>query len=327
MTTVALDPALAEFARVVHASVGTAPPRIPSAAAAPGQSPAQWLADVEDARSVGDGLAAIVIDHLDLPRPEVAAVLDQPIAVAGAAIHSRVYIPHGEGPFPAVVYFHGGGWWLAGGARGFALNDSHCRILCAGAETIVVTVDYRLAPEFPFPLQLEDAFDAVCWVQQGDHTLAIDRENVSVCGSSSGGNLAAAVCLLAREGGAPAIAAQILHVPALDLTLGSPSVLADPETASHLSAVIDLYVAPEQRSEPTVSPLLADDLGGLPPAFIATGRYDPLRDDGQRYAERLFADGTAVTWIDYPMFHGIGLPETMRTMYADIIGTLRAARG
>jgi len=326
MTTASLDPALTEFADAIHAKVGTAPPRIPPAAPASGQSRAQWLAEVEDARAAGDGLAAIVLEHLRLPRPDVAAVLDQPIPVDGATIQSRVYVPPGEGPFPGLVYFHGGAWWLAGGARGFALNDSHCRILCAGAGTIVVNVDYRLAPEFPFPVQLEDAFDAVCWVQQGDHALAVDRELLSVSGTSSGGNLAAAVCLLARERGAPAIRAQILHVPALDLTLRSASVLADPEAAVHLSAVVDLYVSPEQRAEPTVSPLLADDLGRLPPTFVATGQYDPLRDDGQRYADRLFADGTAVRWVDYPTCHGIGLPETIQSMYGDMVAALRAAR-
>jgi acetyl esterase len=326
MTTLSLDPALAAFADAIHTKVGTAPPRIPPAAPAAGQSRAEWLADVEEARSVGDGLAAIVIDQHDLPLAQVAAVVDQPIPVAGAALQSRVYVPYGDGPFPALVYLHGGAWWLAGGSRGFALNDRHCRILCAGAETIVVTVDYRLAPEFPFPIQLEDAYDAVRWVQQGEHALAIDRQNVSVSGTSSGGNLAAALCLLARERGAPAIRAQLLHVPALDLTLRSPSVLANPEIVGQLHAVIDLYVSPDQRSVPTVSPLLANDLGGLPAAFIATGRYDPLRDDGERYAERLSEDGTAVRWIDYPMFHGIGLPETIRMMYADMVASLRVAQ-
>jgi len=326
VTTTFLDPALEAFADAIHAKVGTAPPRIPPAAPASGRSRAQWLADVEDARAAGDGLAAIVIGDLELPRPDVAAVVDQPIPVAGATIPSRVYVPHGEGPFQALVYFHGGAWWLAGGERGFALNDSHCRILCAGARAVVVNVDYRLAPEFPFPVQLEDAFDAVRWVQQGDHSLAVDRANVSVSGTSSGGNLAAGICLLARERGTPAIRKQILHVPALDLTLRSPSVVADTEFVDQLSAVIDLYVSPEQRSEPTVSPLLADDLGGLPPAFIATGQYDPLRDDGRRYAERLEAAGVAARWMDYPMFHGIGLPQTFVAMYADMVAALRAAQ-
>ena len=326
MTTTALDPALVELAETIHAKVGTAPPRIPPAAPGGSQTRAQWLAEVEAARSIGDGLAAIVIDHLGLPRPDVAAVLDQPIPVTGGTIDSRVYVPHGEGPFPGVVYFHGGAWWLGGGTRGFALNDRHCRILCADAATIVVNVDYRLAPEFPFPVQLEDAFASVRWVQEADHALEVDRAKVTVSGTSSGGNLAAAVCLLARERRSPAIRAQILHVPALDLTFRSSSVSQDPDAARQLSAVTDLYVSPEQRSDPRVSPLLADDLGGLPPAFIATGRHDPLRDDGQRYAERLSADGTAATWIDYPMFHTIGLPETLRAMYANMSEALRAMR-
>lgn len=324
MTAATLSPALAELADAIQAEVGTAPPHIPSAAPAPGGTRAAWLAEVEVARAEGDRLASIVGDRLVLPAPEVRSVRDEPIPVHGGNIVGRVYVPHGEGPFPAVVYFHGGAWWLAGGARGFALNDSHCRILCAGAGMVVVNVDYRLAPEFPYPVQLEDAFAAVRWTQMSEDTLDVDGKNVSVCGTSSGGNLAAAVCLLARQRGTPSIVGQLLHVPALDLTLGSPSVQEDPGTAEHLSAVIDLYVAARQRAEPSVSPLLADDLGGLPPAFIATGQHDPLRDDGRRYAERLSADGTDAVWVDYPMFHTIGLPETIEAMYADMVAALRA---
>jgi acetyl esterase len=323
MTAAALNPALAEFADVIHAKVGTAPPRIPPACPTSGQSRAEWLAEVEYARAEGDRLAAIVIDHLGLPTPEVAAVDERLIPVRGATITSRVYVPRGAGPFPALVYLHGGAWWLAGGVRGFALNDSHCRILCAAAETVVINVDYRLAPEFPFPVQLEDAFDAVVWTQRAADALGLDPENVSISGTSSGGNLAAAVCLLGREQGGPRIRSQLLHVPALDLTLQSASLQEDRETISHLSAVIDLYVSRQQRLRPTVSPLLADDLRDLPPAFIATGQHDPLRDDGRRYADRLSADGTEVSWVDYPMFHGIGLRETMEAMYADMVSALR----
>lgn len=324
MTVATLNPALAELAALIHAKVGTAPPRIPSPGPAAGQSRADWLAEVEAARAEGDRLAGIVLDHLHLPTPEVAAVEDRRIPVHGAEVKARIYVPAGSGPFPALVYFHGGAWWLAGGERGFALNDSFCRTVCSAAETVVVNVDYRLAPEVPFPLQLEDAFDAVAWVRGAGDGLAIVPGNVSVSGTSSGGNLAAAVCLLARERGGPQIRSQLLHVPALDLTLQSQSVIDDSETAGHLSAVIDLYVPREQRAQPTVSPLLADDLGGLPPAFVATGLHDPLRDDGRRYAERLSADGTEATWVDYPMFHGIGLPETMAAMYADMVSVLRA---
>lgn len=324
MTALTMSPALADLAEAIHARVGTAPPRIPPASPAPNQSREAWAAEVEDARIEGDRLAGIVIEHLRLPRPNVA-VHDQLIPVGGVTIPSRCYIPHGTGPFPAVVYFHGGAWWLAGGARGFALNDSHCRILCEGAGAVVVTVDYRLAPEFPFPVQLEDAFDAVRWIQTGDHALPIIRDAVSVSGTSSGGNLAASVCLLARERGSPVIRSQLLHVPALDLTLGSPSVRGDRETARHLDEVVDLYVTPNERLDPAASPLLADDLGGLPATFIATGQFDPLRDDGARYAHRLSTDGTKVTWVDYPMFHGIALRETLDAMYADMITVLRQA--
>jgi acetyl esterase len=323
MTAETLDPALAEFAAVIHAKVGTVPPRIPPPSPAIDQTHSEWLAEIEAARAEGDRLAGIVIEHLDLPSPDVGAVEDHVIPVRDGAVRCRVYLPKGDGPFPGLVYLHGGAWWLAGGTRGFALNDSHCRILCADAQTVVVSIDYRLAPEFPFPIQLDDAFESVAWTHCSGDDLRIDSANVSIAGTSSGGNLAAAVCLLARERGGPPIRAQILHVPVLDLTLGSPSVQADSEMEDHLSAVIDLYVTREQRTKPTVSPLLANDLSNLPPAFIATGQHDPLVDDGRRYAERLLADGTDATWVDYPMFHGIGLPSTMAAMYADIVAALR----
>jgi acetyl esterase len=323
MTAETMNPALANFANLIHAKVGIEPPLIPSASPTVGQTRDEWLADVEAARAEGDRLAGIVAEHLGLSAADVAAVEERPIPVQGTTVNSRVYIPHGQGPFPGLVYLHGGAWWLAGGARGFALNDSHCRMLCAEGKTVVVTVDYRLAPEFPFPIQLEDAFQAVAWVQRADNEFGIDPSKVSVAGTSSGGNLAAAVCLLARDRGGPKIQSQILHVPVLDLTLQSDSVHEDPETARHLEAVIDLYVTSRQRDQPTVSPLLAADLRNLPPAFIATGRYDPLRDDGRRYAERLLAEGTEAAWIEYSMFHGIGLPETLNAMYSDMAAVLR----
>jgi len=147
-----------------------------------------------------------------------------------------------------------------------------------------------------------------------------------VMGGSSGGNQAAAVCLLARDRGGPAIRSQMLHVPALDLTLSSPSAREEPAVLAGLTGVVRLYATAEQVLDPYVSPLLAEDLSGLPPAVIVTGEYDFIRDDGRRYAVRLAEAGVEVRALEYPMLHNISLPETTEQMFADMIEAVGVAQ-
>lgn len=325
MTTADIDPALAELAAGRLAGQPAELPPLPTPRPRPGQSADDWRAEVAAARRRYDDLAT-ARSAGGRPGPAVGQVADHRIPVDGAGVAARVYTPEGGGPHPAVVFFHGGAFWLAGGEACFAQNDALCRVLCAGLGSVVVNVDYRLAPEHPYPEQLHDCFAAVEWVVGSAAALAVDPGNVSVMGASSGGNQAAAVCLLARWRGGPAVRSQTLLVPALDFTGASPSVQEDPVMALGLAAVATLYAGPEQWTDPLVSPLLAEDLQGLPPTVIVTGAHDGLRDDGRRYAERLAAAGVDVWWREYPMLHDVALPETLDRLEADVVAAVGAVQ-
>jgi acetyl esterase len=295
----------------------------PPPAPADGQSREEWAAGVAKLRADYEEVARVLAVHLVSPTsvPAIDAVEDHQVPVDGGSITARVYRPTGSGPRPAIVFLHGGAWWQAGGETGFLLTDDYCKVFAGGLDAVVVNVDYRLAPEFPFPQQLEDSYAGVQWVVDHAGGLGVDPGRVSVMGASSGGNQAAAVCLLARERGLP-IAAQILHVPALDLTGSSPSVQADPMGA-HFAEIVRLYATDEQLSNPLVSPLLAPNLADLPPTLVVTGDHDALRDDGTRYVQRLAEAGVPVRHLSYPMFHNIALPETTNRMFAEMIELLR----
>jgi len=318
-----LDPRLAAIVGEIMAVLPAEPPEPPTPAPKSGQSRAEWEADVAAARSAHDAPAEVVALLLAPRAPAVASVLDHDIDVDGGQLTARVYSPEGDGPFPAIVFYHGGAWWLAGGETGFGLTDGFCRIYCAETGSVVVNVDYRLAPEHPYPGQLEDSYAGLVWTVEHASELKVDPANVSVMGQSSGGNQAAAVCLLARERGGPAIRSQTLHAPGLDLTLTSPSIAEDPATLEGLRQVRLLYAREDQFTDGYVSPLLADDLSGLPPAIIITGEHDFIRDDGRRYAARLSEAGVDVRALEYPMLHGVALPETTDQMLADLVAALR----
>jgi acetyl esterase len=217
----------------------------------------------------------------------VGSVTDRIADTDAGAVQVRIYRPAGD-DLPVLVYFHGGGWVLGD----VDTHDDRARLLCAGTGAVVVSVDYRLAPEDPFPAALEDAHAATRW--------AAGMGRVAVVGDSAGGNLAAAVCLLAREAGGPPIVAQALVYPTLDATLSLPSVEEFAQgygmDASTMRWFVEQYLPdPEQRREPLASPLAAADLSGLPPAVVATAEYDILRDEGEAYAERLRSAGVPVT--------------------------------
>ncbi len=322
-----LDPRLTALVGEIMAKLPEGSQAPPPGEPGEGQSRTSWLAEVTARRDAQDDLAALLSVHLAPAGPDVETVRQLTIPVAGGHIAARCYTPSGTGPFPGLVFFHGGAWWLAGGEKGFALTDSYCRIFCAGLGAVIVNVDYRLAPEFPFPQQLEDSFAGLCWTIEHASTLNIDPLDVSVMGASSGGNQAAAVCLLARERGGPHIASQVLHAPALDLTGSSPSLHDDMGTWDQLQPVVALYASRDECRNPLVSPLLAENLSGLPPAVIVIGDYDPLRDDGARYAKRLQEHGVAARLLEFPMLHNIALPETSVRMFAEMIEAIRDVKG
>lgn len=219
----------------------------------------------------------------------------------GSQISVRLYrARRDEGPRPVVVYLHGGGW-VTGGLEAC---DNICLRLAAGAGVVVVSVAYRLAPEDPYPAALHDSLDVTKWVAAASETLGFDSARIAVAGDSAGGNLAAAVALRTREAG-PALRGQVLIYPALDLTRSTPSARSyDGPGLAAADAEVGprLYLGGASPSDPGVSPLLAADLAGLPPALIITAEYDCLRDEGRLYAERLEAAGVAVRhthYVDY----------------------------
>lgn len=233
------------------------------------------------------------------PAPEGSTRQGFTIPVNGGSIQVHVYTPPTDGPHPAHVYLHGGGW-IQGTIQN-AFVDIQMRERCIGADCVVIAVDYRKAPEHPFPTGLEDCYAALLWVSDRSGDLGIRTDLLSVGGGSAGANLAAALCLKARDAAGPTIVSQFLEVPALDLTLGSPSIKENATgyglTAADLPRVLGYYLAePHDARHPYASPLLADDLSGLPPAHIWSAEFDPLRDDGSRYAERLREAGVPATF-------------------------------
>jgi acetyl esterase len=237
----------------------------------------------------------------DLPRREVhPEVRTEDRAIDGPAgpIPIRVYRPPTEtqAQAPVVLFFHGGGWCVGD----LDCYDGEARNHAVGADAVVVSVDYRLAPEHPYPAAVDDVWAATRWVAEHADELGVDASRLAVAGDSAGGNLAAVVAQLARDAGAPPIRFQLLWYPATtwDTSLPSFSENADAPILN-LSAVAGLsrwYIGNRDTSDlpPTLAPARAKDLTGLPATYIAVAGHDPLRDDGRRYGELLAAAGVPV---------------------------------
>jgi acetyl esterase len=227
----------------------------------------------------------------------VDAAEDRALPGPGGPIPVRVYAPKGSGAaaLPGLIYFHGGG----GVFGSIDSHDSLCRALANVGACRVVSVGYRLAPEHRFPAAVEDAFAATCRIAGQARDFGIDPRRLAVGGDSIGGGLAAVVCRMARDGGGPAIALQVLLCPAVDLSRNSDT-RSEFATGYFLNqATIDWtlahYCAPgTDLSDPRISPLLAADLSRLPPAQVHTAEFDPLRSEGKAYADRLQDAGVAV---------------------------------
>jgi acetyl esterase/lipase len=236
----------------------------------------------------------------DIPRREVhpgLRVENYTIDGPAGQIPIRVYWPpEGGEPVPLVVFIHGGGWSVGD----LDTYDGQARMHTVGAGAVVVSVDYRLAPEHPYPAAVEDAWAATEWAAAHAGELGADPDRLAVAGDSAGGNLAAVVSQLARDAGGPAIRFQLLWYPS---TTWDPSLPSFTENANAPLLGADgvagyslWYIGDLDLSNPpaTLVPARADNLSGLPPAYIAVAGYDPLRDDGARYAELLVAAGVPV---------------------------------
>lgn len=241
---------------------------------------------------------------------EMASV--RPIAIPGPAgdIPARLYTPNklrqDEGLAPALVFFHGGGWVIGD----LETHDVVCRGIAQDGELLVISIDYRLAPEHKFPAAVDDAIAATRWIADNAKKLGIDPEQLSVGGDSAGGNLSAVVALHARDHGGPLLAGQVLIYPATDFSMRHPSH-SEPETSVLLTHSVirwfrDHYLGAAQDADDwRASPARAETLAGLPPAFVITAGADPLRDEGDEYARRLVDAGVPVMHRTYPgQFHG-----------------------
>jgi acetyl esterase len=264
------------------------------------------------------------------PPPDVASVQDRPAPGPHGPIPVRCYRPLGSAPddrLPVLVYFHGGGWTIGD----LETHDWVCRSLANETPCAVVAVDYRLGPEDKFPAAVDDARAATRWVAASADELRVDPSRVAVGGDSAGGNLAAVVALTARDEGGPALAFQLLIYPGTQIEADFPSLRELGEghllTNRLMTWFRSCYVrGPEDCSDWRTSPLLARDHSRLPPALVITGEYDPLRDEGKAYADRLQASGVGTAYSCYPgMIHGfVTMARVIPAAHAAIAESARA---
>jgi acetyl esterase len=272
---------------------------------------------VEQARAFHESVFTPAVE----PEP-VGAVENRNVRGPTRDIPVRIYKPEETGPFPVLVFFHGGGWVLGN----LDTHDSMARALSARSDCMVVATDYRRAPEYRFPAAIEDAYTVTRWVANNAEEIGADSERLAVGGGSAGGNLAAAVAQMARDKtiATPSIDYQLLLYPALDHTF---------ETISYQQNATGYYLTEDQMAwfwnhylpagiggrNAYASPLKARDFAGLPSAFVMTCGYDPLRDEGAAYAERLEEAGVAVEHVNYDgMIHDFVNMRELEDPYPNI---------
>ncbi len=248
-----------------------------------------------------DAVSALLRERKQSTAPlSIGKTKNQTISGPGGDIPIRIYTPQGNGPFPVIVYFHGGGWVIAT----IDTYDSSARALAKSADAIVVSVEYRKAPEHKFPAAHEDAYAAYQWVLRNIDSFGGDPSMVAVAGESAGGNLAAAVCLMARARGEllPVHQALIYPIAGYDFNTSSyrENAYAKPLDRSMMAWFFEKYLRePSDGKHPWIDLVNARDLSGLPPATIITAEIDPLRSEGKRYAERLLEASVPVSYQNF----------------------------
>jgi acetyl esterase len=266
--------------------------------------------------------------------PDVATVANRDMQGPNGSLALRVYTPLGEGPFPLIVFFHGSGFVLCS----LDTHDAMCRNLCAGTGCVVVSVDYRLAPEAKFPAATDDCLAATRWAVANAAALNADPGRVLVAGDSAGGNLAAVTALRIRDEGGPKLLGQLLIYPVTDYyDPGTPSMMENAEgyglTRAGMIWFWNHYLADASHgANPLASPLRATNLAGLPPAFVVTAEYDPLRDEGEYYADRLLQAGVAtvaVRWdgVNHGFFFWPGVVDKAGAAIDEASSWVRALLG
>ena len=238
--------------------------------------------------------------------PELPRVENRTIPGPAGELPLRIFANSVEGPLPILLFFHGGGWVIGD----LDTHDDVCRRLAIHSGCLVVSVDYRLAPEHKYPAAVDDSLAALQWVAGHGAEIGGDPSRIAVGGDSAGGNLAAVVALLARDAGGPKIGYQMLVYPATAHDFDAPSMRENAEgyflEVRMMHWFFDHYLPSAELSKhPQVSPLHAKSLAGLPPAFVITAQYDPLRDEGEAYAQRLKESGVPTELRRYDgLIHG-----------------------
>lgn len=262
-----------------------------------------------------EGAREALATMLTTANPEdVANVENRTFPGPAGTVPIRIYTPAGDGPHPALVFFHGGGWVLGN----LETVDGPCRSLTNQARCVVVSVDYRLAPEDKFPACLDDCAAAVRWVADNADSLGIDKSRIAIGGDSAGGNLSATVALKNRDEGGPSICHQLLIYPVTDSRMNTPSYSANGEgyflSAAAMNWFWEQYLNDaSEGANPLASPIRASDFSNLPPATVITAEFDPLRDEGEAYAEQLAAAGVPVESKRWDgTIHGFfGMPDVL----------------
>jgi acetyl esterase len=285
----------------------------------------QWRLPIEEVRA---SFLALWSPSMTGAPVEVASVEDRTLDTDAGAVRVRVFTPETDGPVLIMMYFHGGGYVKGG----LDETDAFCRRLAKTTGNVVVSVDYRLAPEHPYPAALDDAYNSSLWVYENAEALGGTRDSFSVCGESAGGNLAAVVCLFARSDEKIEISYQVLLQPVVDFTLSFPSISMPASEClvprEDLAWYYEEYYEGDTRNF-RVSPIFADNLPGLPPALIITAEHDTLRDEGKAYADRLQSSGVLTQYSCYSgMIHGFlqmaGLVDEAQQAIGEIAAFTRA---
>lgn len=275
-----------------------------------------YTMSVDEARKADRETEATIWDWHEQPDE----VFERDIPGPAGPLTLRVYRPRSDGPLPVLVYFFGGGWVVGS----LDTSDAICRALSSKVPCVIVSVGYRLAPEHPFPAGIDDCYAAVKWVADHASQLGADGGRIAVAGDSSGGNLAAAVALMARDGDGPPISAQLLVYPPMHNNAVTRSMRDNKDPMffnAHSSAWFwDHYLTdPADGDSPYASPLNATDHGGLPAALVMTAEFCPLHDEGEAYADALALAGVPVEYHRYA-----DLPHGFLAM-ASILDTAREA--
>jgi len=264
-------------------------------------------ATVASVRNFADNRESSITDG---PPIQLRKVEDKSITGRNGEIPIRIYLPESKENLPIIVFYHGGGFVIGN----LQSHDKVCRRTCKMNQAIVVAVDYRLAPEHKFPAAAEDSYDATKWVAENIKEYGGDPSQLIVMGDSAGANLATVTAIQARDLGTPKIALQILVYPTVDARMQHPSITTNGEGYILTKELMEWFLnhysnTTADKLNPLMSPLLSNDLSNLPPALVQTAEFDPLRDEGKDYAEKLKAAGNEVQYTNYE-----GLIHTYFTM-------------